>query len=824
MKIKTNFLAWLLVPLVLAGCGAAQDAGGPAPEPDLTPPRIVSFSPPQGAILEPDQVVIQIRFSEAVESTDLARFLSVTRNGQPVAGTWQYAPDTFTATFQPDQPFPLDADITVTVRGDLTDLAGNPLEAGKSWSFGTIRTYTLRVQANGIDDAPGISITVREVESGQTVILQNLTPQAFSDRIRQGSPYRLVIERLNLPQGVELACAIQHPEGILNEDRVVDLYCSPVVPLYPQNGAGWNDYLRADGSDAFTASDAACDANPYDACLHGGELRRFPLPDTITDCTDVTVEDDLGAFDWVCRVTDDGGVEVVSTGLAAGKGLRDLLDFDQIAWRVNRVRVFRGGSQVADSGAGIWWGNPVRRPDGVTLEDDGAVYLVDAETTPRQFRLYDRIGTALVTAPGITLQPTGTDPVILARNGGRLWLEVDVDGAGRADPALHLDNAWRVVLHAVTVSGASGQGIRIDRPTTSAGAAHLLRDVVTHDNGDDGLRLRADRVTVEGLASYGNGGNGVTLILAENNRIDGLRAAANAAHGLYLQRAHGNLIRHSALYANGGDGLNLEGAQDNRIQDVISAANGGDGIALIAWDGTRSAYNLLRQITVAWNGGRGLAFATFSDGTTQAGDNRILGLAAAGNGAAGLDAGVGNEYFAETRVDDCAGACPTGVADGLAVTAFVGPVASDAANDSDVDGQAYANQMTDWIGFDNDYRLWGKAAGPGDATPTAGRCGPTDLCQIYDLSLRADDTQLKDALALPSGDDTVDHVWSGGSSSTFLAHALEMGGDGLCEDGERCLYTPNIGAYPGHGPLIDQPFVDGVITGVTLEAHQDNGR
>ena len=822
MKIKTNLLAWLLVSLVLAGCGAAQDAGGPAPEPDLTPPRIESFSPPQGAILEPDQVVIRIRFSEAVDQAALAQYLSVTRNGQPVAGTWQYDPDTFTATFQPDQPFPLDADITVTVQSGLTDLAGNPLEAGKSWSFGTIRTYALSVRPHGIDVA-GITLTVREAESDQTVTIQNASPQTFPEHIRQGSPYRLTIEQTTLPDGTELACAIQSPVGTLDADTTVDLYCSPVVPLYSQNGARWNDYVLADGTDAFDASDAPCNANPYEACLHGGELRRFRLPATITDCTDITAEDDLGAFGWTCRVTADG-VQVVSTGLAEGKGLRDLLDFDQTAWRVNRVRVFQGGNQVADSGEGIWWDNPVRRPDSTILSEDGAVYLVDADTTPRQFRLYTRVGTALVTAPGTTLRPTGTEPVVLAQNGGRLWLEVDVDGAGRANPAVHLDNPWRVVLHRVTVTGADGQGIRINRPTTNPGAAHLLRDVVTHGNGGDGIRLSADQVTVEGLASYGNGGHGLTLTLAENNRIHGLRAAANGQHGLYLNRAHGNLIQHAALYANAGDGLNLEGAQDNRIQDVVSAANGGDGIALVAWDGTRSAYNLLRQITSAWNVGRGLAFATFADGSTQAGDNQILGLAAAGNGGAGVTQGTGNETFAETRADTCDGACPAGITNGLdAATAFVGPVDGDTTNGDDVDGQAYANVLTDWTAFDHDYRLWGKAAAPNDTAPVAGRCGPLDLCQIYDLSLRAGDAQLKDALALPTGDDTVTHTWSNGDS-TFLAHALEVGGDGLCEDGELCLYTPNIGAYPGHGPLVTQPFTDGVISGVTLEAHQDNGR
>jgi len=66
--------------------------------------------------------------------------------------------------------------------------------------------------------------------------------------------------------------------------------------------------------------------------------------------------------------------------------------------------------------------------------------------------------------------------------------------------------------------------------------------------------------------------------------------------------------------------------------------------------------------------------------------------------------------------------------------------------------------------------------------------------------------------------------------TTFLRNAVEImdnglgNENGLCESNETCLYTPNIGAYQGHGNLISAgPFTNGVITNVTLMKYEFNG-
>jgi hypothetical protein len=71
--------------------------------------------------------------------------------------------------------------------------------------------------------------------------------------------------------------------------------------------------------------------------------------------------------------------------------------------------------------------------------------------------------------------------------------------------------------------------------------------------------------------------------------------------------------------------------------------------------------------------------------------------------------------------------------------------------------------------------------------------------------------------------------WYG--AQTFFINAIELissdGGDddGLCESGETCLYTPNFGAYQGHGALGTCTFNNGSsFTGVTMRFYTTNGR
>lgn len=201
----------------------------------------------------------------------------------------------------------------------------------------------------------------------------------------------------------------------------------------------------------------------------------------------------------------------------------------------------------------------------------------------------------------------------------------------------------------------------------------------------------------------------------------------------------------------------------------------------------------------------------------------------------------------------CTGAAGT-VTFGSAAGSFVGAVSTDdVANASDTNGVGTWAAITDWASFDNTFRVW-EAAG---ATMTSGygNCRLTGSCRIWDWSLSASDDKLRDVLALPTASDVIVKQWNIGTTqtaaqctqfspggvwntiyarceSTFLNHAMEVlldgiGNDnGLCESNETCTVTPNIGAYQGHGTLVQVGTIGagGAVENVTLLGWDQNGR
>lgn len=219
------------------------------------------------------------------------------------------------------------------------------------------------------------------------------------------------------------------------------------------------------------------------------------------------------------------------------------------------------------------------------------------------------------------------------------------------------------------------------------------------------------------------------------------------------------------------------------------------------------------------------------------------------------------------------GACVTiGTTDPALVTgislasAFIGKVMNDdALNLSDTNGMAVNFPVDpaafDWTGFDNAFRGWGIDGLDYPNVDHQGQWTTGAAGRIWDWSVSIWDNgnsgspALLAVLALPSGNDTLTHSWSGISVSndnagcdlmvagsvwndtdsvcetTFLRNAVEIQADGLgndntlCESGETCLYTPNIGSYQGHGGLNSAgAFTAGALTGITLMKYDSNGR
>jgi hypothetical protein len=403
---------------------------------------------------------------------------------------------------------------------------------------------------------------------------------------------------------------------------------APVVPLYPA-AIGWNDYVRADGVDRLTASGAACNATTdgprSDACVHAGELRTFEVPGRAS-CANLTAEDVLGAFAWTCL---EGPVRVVSTGLAEGKKLADLLDWSAtpVGWRTNHVRVFDGATLVHESAPELWWPNavvetaqagsvsmgfpPVISPDGV-LNVASTIYAVTSSSTGTYELRADK--TALTMAPGVKVTSAGQIAAVIS-NAAFTWVEGLV-GAQANYGATFGSNMRFGVVRDLTVDGAVGGILASARKssfrrltvrnlssTSPTEALHLFssqfndvdglvaEDVtggITFSGSDDVVRnvlvrdARSESVRLSGAyrnqlvdAHISGGSNGVVVeSTAARNAFVRVRVSNNARYGFEV-RGGGNLLLDVEVSNTGQGGLSLL-SPDNRVlgATLLGVGNG----------------------------------------------------------------------------------------------------------------------------------------------------------------------------------------------------------------------------------------------------------
>jgi len=393
----------------------------------------------------------------------------------------------------------------------------------------------------------------------------------------------------------------------------------------------------------------------------------------------------------------------------------------------------------------------------------------------------------------------------------------------------------------------------IDGFTTSSNASHGVvaiqgsfsryNNIYSANNGGDGFQfdspagdtwvnVRAVNNTGTGINYPGTGGGSSVLINATSTN--------NGSYGFAATRMSNNKYSSMALANNGADGLYTYVFIDNQtVSDLVSANNTGYGINL------GSDYDYFTGLLEVGNNGLGDCFVDTTFLTSP-------GLAQVpGKGKA--------------LTNDCQNA---GTSDSTIISAinlvnsFVGKVTTDDitnAADNATPGTALFQNITDWSAFDNTMRAWGKdGLAFADASNQAACLVSGETCRIWDWSMAAGDTgnsgspALLGVLALPTGNDVLTHTWPvsfsiasqadcdtyypgstwNGSSCqvTYLKHATEIAGDAigndnyLCESGETCLYTPNVGSYQGHGSLVSAgSFTGGTLTGITLMKYSSNG-
>jgi len=124
----------LCLLLAVAASGLLPAAPATASD-DVTPPTVVGVRPRAGGAIETDGVV-RATFDEPVANVNVTTFVLRSASGQKIAASVAWSPGTLTATLKPTAKLTLGRRYTATLRGLITDVAGNPLPRTE-WTFTT---------------------------------------------------------------------------------------------------------------------------------------------------------------------------------------------------------------------------------------------------------------------------------------------------------------------------------------------------------------------------------------------------------------------------------------------------------------------------------------------------------------------------------------------------------------------------------------------------------------------------------------------------------------------------------------------------------------
>ncbi|MBU0480120.1 MAG: right-handed parallel beta-helix repeat-containing protein [Proteobacteria bacterium] len=541
---------------------------------------------------------------------------------------------------------------------------------------------------------------------------------------------------------------------------------STVGPLYPLNGADWNDYVV--GADISSASDTACVAGTP-PCIHGGEVRSMEVTGR-SSCSGLTASDNLEVFEWMCQVSGPSTIRFVSTGFKQGKGLSNLIDFTGSgSLRQNALTVLDGATQIAHSLPAVWWSNPVLvNNDGSNLSSPGTIYIVTQDANAKYTINADRV--ALVTKPNlVTIKdtiPSTADPNVSANGFNFLWLEVKADATATPPGLLgvtggiSLTSTRHSVLHNVVADNSAGLGVSL-----VSASYNRLNNISVSGNVSSGVSLNnSSNNTLSDIVTGGNGNSEITLNNSSNDNIlIGVTASGNnSVTGVKLDGSRNNYLSNVTVSGN-NHGIELDTSTNNYFGNVLASRNTKNtSIGLYMYNA--SSDNFINNLTATEDSNYGIRLEGGSSGNTFDGLLQV-GLNTAGN----------------CSVVDTSGDLDSSCAGSVASSTTI----SDPISFVDAAGGDYALKTDDQVVFNK-------------------------------------------FTALPTGDDVLTDAWF--TAPPKLMNAVEISGDGIgndnlfCESNETCLFTPNMGSYQGHGNLISAgTFTGGTITGVTLLKYQTNG-
>jgi Ice-binding-like/Bacterial Ig-like domain len=139
LMVSKIWISAFLLAAFVAGCGDADKNPGNPGSP-LTPPTVLSVTPPNGSTLVcPNLAVISATFSKAMNPATInTTTFTLSGPSGSVTGTVTYDPSTSIATFTPPAAsLTPSTTFTATITTGVADTFGNHLAANFTWSFTT---------------------------------------------------------------------------------------------------------------------------------------------------------------------------------------------------------------------------------------------------------------------------------------------------------------------------------------------------------------------------------------------------------------------------------------------------------------------------------------------------------------------------------------------------------------------------------------------------------------------------------------------------------------------------------------------------------------
>lgn len=413
-------------------------------------------------------------------------------------------------------------------------------------------------------------------------------------------------------------------------------YTQPVIAaIYPSNGANWNDYVdfQFGAINAYSQPDSSCSSsqdgltNRVNGCIHGGEKKKLVMTG-FTSCTGMSATDTLGAFEWECIVI--GGVAtIVSKGLKANKGLRDLIDGPALAWVSNSVLVSKDGFNIAISAASVWWSNAISELGGPlannsittvkNLSDTGKIYLINADQSTFGYNITaDKVSVVTMNTSVLRkfkpansfncTRSTGTwsnsgsddvDTILCAGNRKHLWIEARLNGTSTVNgqAGIYMTNTYRSEFRNMTVNDLGHLSI-VPAIELYNSNGNVLHGVTIHNTSSGLLLQTSSNNLIRGL--------NVSHVYGPNNsspsgiEINGASAQNNHFYNVRISNFGSNSYYAQAIYIRGPKNI----FSKVNISNVLGTAST-YGIRFGAYTANE---NILSQIIVANTTESGILF------------------------------------------------------------------------------------------------------------------------------------------------------------------------------------------------------------------------